>query len=411
MASNEVIGGDYQGCKISSGCIFLSGKWLKERFDSIKARGVKPSFEDRTIPLNKDYVASVNEDAESSRKNYHLLTVNFYDGKASLIAVDDKTCTKIIGDCFAPPGYTPNPTHGSDAIFAQMAAQAAMNGMGPAGAGAAGPNGATGVAGAAGVNGAYMNPNQFQPKKKRHVLCRIIGLMLFALIAFCFISAIIDTVKKDSAEAAAKAETAKEEAKKQEPKEIDPRSKIEDSALEPIPKTSKVYKTFGAKWIQRINDSKLDVALYIVKDQKCDKLYSIEISDNRSITKGKNKRPILFADCVNNRRYYIDIDNMTEPAKSVQQIVDEYSTTDLTQDCIERGRNVFRQLAQKMALKAESSMWGSQTWKTDFGDKMFVLVPWTVTNAFNMEQEYKIRCVYDDRGFRDADLLEGNNIN
>ena len=83
----------------------------------------------------------------------------------------------------------------------------------------------------------------------------------------------------------------------------------------------KAYEEWGEDWINKINQSMLPAVQTIAKEKKCDEPEVMAISENESVIQEK---AVLFVDCSNKNRFFIDInDAVTGENIYTQKDVDE----------------------------------------------------------------------------------------
>lgn len=185
---------------------------------------------------------------------------------------------------------------------------------------------------------------------------------------------------------------------------VDPKSKISKDAIIPMTQKGypKTYKAWGSKYIQRMNKELMPkAALLVAHSAKCDRVISVDLSDNRSTPK---KEAVFFVDCENGERFYVsenDIKKNTS-AKSIKEAVNSYDESSLIRAC-------------EQAVKAKlshPSTFDRSIFSTDVGEfpggfgKKGVQFNFSAKNSYNLEVEMKAQCSFDDRGLYDVRISE-----
>ena len=91
-----------------------------------------------------------------------------------------------------------------------------------------------------------------------------------------------------------------------EDKEARAQKKIPDAVLKfKYDKKSypKLYKAWGNDGMEKVNGLIPDIALHVAKSATCDKVESVDVSDERSSP--KDKLAVFFVDCTNGKRFFV----------------------------------------------------------------------------------------------------------
>lgn len=95
----------------------------------------------------------------------------------------------------------------------------------------------------------------------------------------------------------------------------------------------KLFDAWGKKWMDKINNLKKPVADYITKQNSCDSLEVLELSQARSVVR---QNVVFFGDCANGERFYIsekDVKNSLSQVKSQHQKMKSISNAEALSRC------------------------------------------------------------------------------
>lgn len=186
----------------------------------------------------------------------------------------------------------------------------------------------------------------------------------------------VQTVKKEQ----------KVKPKKEEPKLYD------DSALDIIPTEKgkgydKTIDKYGIAKIKEINELIPKAADLMSKNKKCDKLWNVALSDNRST----KEEIVIFGDCNNGSRFYLSETeiNSSKPALSGKEKLEKMQY-DLMSFCDE--------LAKKTLT--HPSTFSKSVWRSGSSvdeHKITIISGFSAKNSYGLELKYKAVCVFNDK--------------
>lgn len=160
----------------------------------------------------------------------------------------------------------------------------------------------------------------------------------------------------------------------------------------------RVRKAWGPSGVERINASMPQAAERIANSSECDRLESVGLSEQRS---SAPKVIIFYADCVNGKRFYIDERHLKQlNPSSVQSKTSRVPPDALVLECESR---VKSQLNNPMTF---TRRFGTTTVQRASTGNLVVQFDFTAKNGFGAELPSRARCVADDRGMQNAEVLK-----
>lgn len=171
-------------------------------------------------------------------------------------------------------------------------------------------------------------------------------------------------------------------------------------AAEPNPETyapytrkgfEKTFKKWGEAGMKRVNEYRKKAAFAAASSSSCDKVEYADLSDNRSLPP---KKIVVFVDCANGQRFYLDNDELDKQA-SASSIADRtrgLKDSDLISSC----ETSIRQ-SLKFPSSFDKSWFSTNVYRAPQGN-VVVTFDFTAKNGFGMDLPQQARCVTDDRG-------------
>lgn len=179
-------------------------------------------------------------------------------------------------------------------------------------------------------------------------------------------------------------------------------AKISPTAVSAITPSGspKIRSAWGDAGIARLNRLQPLAARKVAESNKCDRVEVVGFSSDRSSPK---EGPVFFVDCKNEDRFYVtqaDIEG-NRPVKSKKEIMQALSDVDVIMIC-ESGIKV--QLNYPLSFDRDI-MNTSVTRAQKGSGNIAVNFTFSAKNGFGAELPQAARCVFDDRGIREASIF------
>lgn len=148
-------------------------------------------------------------------------------------------------------------------------------------------------------------------------------------------------------------------------------------------KYPRIYIEWGDDWMATINKMLRPAVEMVEKENKCDKVISIELSNDRSKLKDT---PVFFVTCNNNEKYYVSADQIT--GDSIEPLVAEndrlIDRQKKTQALFSAWDGSNRELVSyvKKSMRDPSSFEHVETLTRDNGDTVSIQMTYRGKNAF-----------------------------
>lgn len=162
--------------------------------------------------------------------------------------------------------------------------------------------------------------------------------------------------------------------------------KIMQTALAPYTRKSDpdIFRAWGEAGVRTIESLRRRAATAAAANAQCDQVSSVELADQRSHAPS---HPVVFADCVNETRFYIDDAALKAGIKSEADHEAEVSDMAFYTQCEARVRGMTR-----FPSTFDAKLFSKGVVKTDAGD-YGVGFDFTVKNGFGAELPYHAQCV------------------
>lgn len=178
--------------------------------------------------------------------------------------------------------------------------------------------------------------------------------------------------------------------------------KIAPHAVIPITQKSypKLYATWGAAGVKRINDLMPKAAQKAASSSDCDKVDLVEISQSRS-TPGK--KIVFFVDCVNSKRFYIEDTELSTagPAQSQSAKMSALSDAQATQNCESA---IKAQLTNPLTFNRK--MGTTSVYRAPTTANIVIQFTFEAKNNLGAILPSKAKCVITDRGIEEASMTK-----
>jgi hypothetical protein len=93
----------------------------------------------------------------------------------------------------------------------------------------------------------------------------------------------------------------------------------------------KLYKKWGEKAVEEMNGYLPRIAEHVARENSCDAVESVDISDARSNPKAKQM--VFFADCRNGKRFFVSTDDLNSDRKSTAEQDKEIDNSAVISQC------------------------------------------------------------------------------
>lgn len=162
----------------------------------------------------------------------------------------------------------------------------------------------------------------------------------------------------------------------------------------------KIRAAWGDAGIVRLNRLQPLAARKVAESSKCDRVEVVGFSWDRSSPK---EGPVFFVDCKNDNRFYVtqaDIES-NRPVKSKREIMEALADGDAINICVS---GIKAQLNYPLSFDRDI-MNTSVIRAQKGGGNVAVNFTFTAKNGFGAELPQAARCVFDDRGIREASIF------
>lgn len=150
----------------------------------------------------------------------------------------------------------------------------------------------------------------------------------------------------------------------------------------------KLYKQWGEKAVNEMNGYLPRIAEHVAREDSCDAVETVDISDSRSNPKAKQM--VFFVDCRNGKRFFVSTDDLNSGRKSTAEQDKKIDSSDAISQC-------------DAAIKAQLNHPGTfdphlLDTATGVNQNGNVLVTrgFTAKNGLGMQIDYRAYCVITD---------------
>ena len=181
--------------------------------------------------------------------------------------------------------------------------------------------------------------------------------------------------------------------------------KVEEGkkAIYPIPTQKgkgydKTIARYGVSKIKRINAYMPKVVETVSRNDSCDKVVNVDVSDNRST----QKEIVMYADCENGQRFYLTESELTtgKTAKSVSESTNRFKDADYLIHCANEAK---RHVSHPSTF--DYSLLNSSVYRAPNG-RVVTNLSCKAKNSYNLTIHFVAQCFYDERGLIDIELKE-----
>ena len=150
----------------------------------------------------------------------------------------------------------------------------------------------------------------------------------------------------------------------------------------------KLYKQWGEKAVKEMNGYLPRIAEHVARENSCDAVESVDISDARSNPKAKQM--VFFVDCRNGKRFFVSTDDLNSGRKSTAEQDKEIDNSAVISQC-------------DAAIKAQLNHPGTfdphlldTATRENPNGNILVTRGFTAKNGLGMQIDYRAYCVITD---------------